>query len=52
MHNVQAVPFNYATARELYSSYGMELRVTTEGDVCVDGEMLTITFYCSSVDEE
>ncbi len=50
-NNVQAIPFNYATARELYSTYGMELWVTTGDHICVDGEMLTITFYCTSVDE-
>jgi len=50
-NDVQAVPFNYATARELISSYGMELWVNTGDDICVEGEMLTITFYCSSIDE-
>lgn len=50
--SVQAIPFNYATTRELISSYGMELWVTTENNVVVEGEMLTITFYCSSIDEE
>lgn len=51
-YDVQAIPFNYATSRDLYASMGMELHVLTTDDVCVDGEMLTITFYCTSVDEE
>lgn len=50
-NNIQAIPFNYATARDLYYSYGMELRVVTSDHTVVSGEMLTITFYCTSADE-
>ena len=50
-HNVQAVPFNYATSRDLYSGYGMDLLVTTTNHSEVGGEMLTLTFYCTSQDE-
>jgi len=51
-NDVQAIPFNYATARDLYSSAGMQLHVITEDDVCTEGEGLTITFYCTSVSED
>jgi len=48
---IQAVPFNYSTARDLYSSYGMELRVLVGDDSNMGGESLTITFYCTSISE-
>jgi hypothetical protein len=51
-HSVQAVPFNYSTARELVSSAGMDLVVNTVNNTVVGGEMLTMTFYCTSKDEE
>jgi hypothetical protein len=51
-HDVQAVPFNYATARELIASAGMDLVVSTLDHSAVGGEMLTLTFYCTSKDEE
>jgi hypothetical protein len=50
-HDVQAVPFNYATARELLASAGMDLVVSTLDHSVVGGEMLTLTFYCTSKDE-
>ena len=49
--SVQAVPFNYSTARDLYASMGMDLLVVTLDDQPVNGEMLTLTFYCSSLEE-
>lgn len=51
-NSVQAVPFNYSTARDLYASMGMDLLVVTLDHQPVEGEMLTLTFYCSSLDEE
>jgi hypothetical protein len=51
-NDVQAVPFNYATARELIASAGMDLVVSTLDHLAVGGEMLTLTFYCTSKDEE
>ena len=50
-NSVQAIPFNYATARDLHSSYGMELRVQTNDGKSVQGEHMTLTFYCTSKDE-
>lgn len=50
-NSVQAIPFNYATARDLHSSYGMELHVKTNDGNPVQGEHMTITFYCTSKDE-
>lgn len=50
--DVQAIPFNYATSRNLQHSWGMELHVVTTENKSPDGETLTITFYCTSVDEE
>jgi hypothetical protein len=50
-HNIQAIPFNYATARDLHSSLGMELRVITSDHTPISGEIITITFYCTSFDE-
>ena len=51
-NDVQAVPFNYSTARELRASWGMDLMVVTADHSVVTGEMLTLTFYCTSLDEE
>jgi len=51
-NDMQAVPFNYATARELSSAAGMDLMVVTADHTAVTGEMLTLTFYCTSQDEE
>jgi hypothetical protein len=48
---VQAVPFNYVTARDLYANYGMRLKIVTQDHVPVGGEMLTMTFYCTSLEE-
>lgn len=50
-NDVQAVPFNYATARELIASAGMDLVVSTLDHSVVGGEMLTLTFYCTSKEE-
>jgi len=50
-NDVQAVPFNYATARDLLPSAGMDLMVVTSDHSVVVGEMLTLTFYCTSFDE-
>jgi len=50
--DVQAVPFNYSTARELLATPGMDLVVHTLDDTVVGGEMLTLTFYCTPKDEE
>lgn len=49
---VQAVPFDYSTARELNASWGMDLMVVTSDHSVVTGEMLTLTFYCTSFAEE
>jgi len=41
-------PFWYGTINELYSSKGMRLRVSTEGDLPLLGERGTGTMYCLS----
>jgi hypothetical protein len=49
---VQAIPFRYGTARDLHSAYGMELVVSLVDDTnSLEGESLTITFYCTSMSE-
>lgn len=50
-YSMQAIPFRYATMRELFSAYGMELRVRTSHDRAFGGHRATITFYCTARDE-
>lgn len=45
---IYGFPFRYGTLRRLYSSYGMELRVTLEHGRPFGGEYATATFYCVS----
>lgn len=47
----QAVPFRYATTRDLYSSAGLELRVKLVNDTPFDGEFVSLTLYCTYKDE-
>lgn len=47
----QALPFQYSTARHLYSSNGDELRVFTNHGRALGGEHVTMTFYCTEEDE-
>ncbi len=42
-----AIPFAYQTSRELISDFGLELRVYTEDEVELGGEMASLTFYCT-----
>lgn len=49
--DVQPIPFPYETVRELESSKGHQLRVSTLGDTPFGGELCTLTFYCTSWDE-
>lgn len=44
-------PFSYKTVKELFSSYGLEIRVFLEDDIEYGGEFATATFYCTSRDE-
>lgn len=44
-------PFKYSTIKELYFSYGVEVRIWVEGDIPFGGEYGTVTFYCTSYDE-
>lgn len=46
-----ALPFQYSTARHLYSSKGDELRVFTAHNRALGGEHVTMTFYCTEEDE-
>jgi hypothetical protein len=45
------VPFNYATVKDLASSYGAEIRIFTKDDVPCDGYFGTLTAYCLSESE-
>jgi len=47
----QAAPFNYATAKKLRSEYMQEVRVKTKHDRPLQGEHVTMTFYCLEKDE-
>lgn len=47
-HDRQAVPFRYATVRDLHAAHGMELRVWLKHDREFGGEWATMTFYCTS----
>ena len=49
--DVQPIPFPYETVRELESSKGHQLRVSTLGDIPFGGETVTLTFYCTSWSE-
>lgn len=49
--NVLVFPFNYVTQKQLLSSYGAELVVSTIGDVELAGGYGTATFYLVSKDE-
>ena len=51
LHTMQSIPFRYATVRDLFSDYGMELRVKLLHDRVFYGEASTITFYCTSVNK-
>lgn len=44
-------PFRYSTARSLFDSMGMEVRVWLENDIPCTGERVTATFYCVVDDE-
>lgn len=46
--DVQPIPFPYDTVRELQSSLGHQLRVSSMGDLVFGGETVTLTFYCTS----
>jgi hypothetical protein len=48
---VQALPFNYSTARDLQDAAKMEIRVHTKHDRPFDGDTVTITFYCMVQDQ-
>jgi hypothetical protein len=48
--DIQPIPFPYETVRELESAKGHQLRVNTNGHVPFGGEIVTLTFYCTSWD--
>lgn len=41
-------PFRYGTVRRLWSSYGMELRISLQNNIQFTGSHATATFYCVS----
>jgi hypothetical protein len=45
------VPFNYATVKDLSSTYGAEIRIFTHNDEPCDGYFGTLTAYCLSENE-
>lgn len=51
MHNRQAIPFQYSTVKWLHSAYYQEVRVYTEHGRQLEGELVTMTFYCTEKDE-
>lgn len=50
--DIQPIPFPYETVRELESAKGHQLRINTLGDLPFGGEHMTLTFYCTSWEEE
>lgn len=51
-YNRQAIPFQYSTVKWLHSAYYQEVRVYTEHGYQLEGELVTMTFYCTEKDEE
>lgn len=49
---VQPIPFAYSTVRELISSYGLELRLSLEGDIPFEGELASMTYYCTELEDD
>jgi hypothetical protein len=47
----QAIPFQYSTVKWLRASYMQEVRVYTPTGGKLDGEHVTMTFYCTEKDE-
>lgn len=47
-HGRRVFTFRYETVRTLYSSLGMRMRVSLEGDTAATGERATAIFYCTS----
>jgi hypothetical protein len=47
----QAIPFQYSTVKWLRSSYYQEVRVYTSGGGKLEGEHVTMTFYCTERNE-
>jgi hypothetical protein len=50
-HPLITLPFQYLAFRDLRAAYGMEVRVTVDGDVPLGGTFAGVTFYCTSEDE-
>lgn len=48
---ISALPFQYSTTRDLFSTAKMEIRVTTTHHRAYVGDSVTLTFYCQSKDE-
>ena len=47
-HGRRVFTFRYETVRTLYSSLGMRMRISLEGDATATGERATAIFYCTS----
>jgi hypothetical protein len=50
-NDVITLPWKYLTRTDLFSSYGMQIRISMENNVPHTGELGTATFYCISEDE-
>lgn len=48
----QAIPFQYSTVKWLHAAWFQEVRVYTTGGGALEGEHVTMTFYCTEKDEE
>ena len=49
--DVITLPWKYLTRTDLFSSYGMEIRISMENNAVMGGELATATFYCISENE-
>ena len=50
-HPILTVPFHYNAFVPLYSTAGMRIKLTLEGNIPMGGDFGNITFYCFSEDD-
>ena len=48
---VYTFPWQYQAVTDVFSAYGMEVRISLEHDTPFNGESAVATFYCLSIDE-
>lgn len=49
--SVMTFPWNYIALTDLFSAYGMEIRISLEHEIPFTGTVATATFYCLSVSQ-